>query len=61
MEEDVAAHIFEKYFKGEKMHNKQGLGLGLSIVKRIVDLTGGDIKVSSQPNAGSVFTVTLPK
>ena len=61
MTEDIADRIFEKYFRGEKAHNKQGLGLGLSIVKRIVDLTDGNIKVSSQPNAGSTFTVTLPK
>ena len=59
MSDDIANHIFEKYYRGEKTHNKQGLGLGLSIVKRIVDLTDGEIEVKSKPNAGSTFTVTF--
>ena len=60
MNEETTAHIFEKYYMGEKTHNKQGLGLGLSIVQRIVCLADGEIYVSSRPNAGSTFTVKLP-
>jgi len=59
MSEEVAEHIFEKYYKGEKTHNKQGMGLGLSIAKRVVELADGEIKVKSKPNEGSVFTVNL--
>ncbi len=60
MSEEVAAHIFERYYQGDKSHKKQGLGLGLSIAKRIVDLCGGWITVNSTVNEGSIFTVILP-
>ncbi len=50
--------IFNKYYKGRD--SGRGLGLGLSIVKRITDLCGGRIEISSEINAGSSFTVHLP-
>ena len=59
MPPEVQAHIFEKYYQGGD-GKKQGLGLGLSIVRRVVELSGGRIEVSSQPHQGSVFTVYLP-
>ena len=61
MDDDTRARIFEKYFRGEKAHNKSGLGLGLSIVKKILDLTGGTIEIESVPCSGSTFRVRLPK
>ena len=61
MSEDTAAHIFERHYQGDKSHASQGLGLGLSIVARIVELCEGEITVTSKKNEGSMFTVVLPK
>ena len=60
MTAEVQAHIFEKYYQGDPSEKKQGLGLGLSIVHRIMELSGGRIEVASQPQQGSSFTVYLP-
>ncbi len=63
MEEDEAARLFKDFvrIKNPKTRNITGSGLGLSIVKKIIDLYDGEIKVESQPDAGSTFTVLLPK
>lgn len=61
MSEETVSHIFEKYYQGDKSHSSKGLGLGLSIAERIVKLCDGTIKVKSELNAGSTFTVRLPK
>ena len=60
MTPEVQSHIFEKYYQGAAEDKKQGLGLGLSIVHRIIELTEGRIEVDSQPEQGSSFTVYLP-
>lgn len=60
MTEEVKARIFDKYYQGDKSRSVQGNGLGLSIVKRIVDLHEGEIKVESEEGKGSAFTVILP-
>jgi signal transduction histidine kinase len=56
------SNIFEKFFRGEDSltAKTKGHGLGLSIVKNLVDLNGGDIDVKSEPNQGSTFTVSFP-
>ena len=53
-------HIFEPFFRVDKESRVQGSGLGLSIVKEIVDLHHGEITVQSQLSHGSCFKVTLP-
>lgn len=58
--DEAQEHLFEPYFQGNTSHFRPGLGLGLSIVKRIVELCGGDITVQSSVGSGSIFTVTLP-
>ena len=53
--------IFDKYYQTDKSHSKRGLGLGLAICKRIVQLCNGTLEVESEGGVGSTFTVRLPK
>ena len=54
--------LFDRFFRGSAATNLhiQGVGLGLSIVKRIVEGHGGVVSVRSQQGAGATFTITLP-
>ena len=61
MEEEVQKHIFEKFYQGDKSRRAKGNGLGLALVKRIVDLYKGNIMVKSAPGQGTEFIVVLPK
>lgn len=60
MSEDVQRHIFEKFYQGDRSHSGSGNGIGLTVVRRIIDLCGGSISIQSRPEMGSTFTVTLP-
>ncbi len=57
--EDALPHIFEKFYQADSSHATKGNGLGLPLVKRIVELCGGTVEVSSQLGKGTEFTVTL--
>lgn len=53
-------HLFTSFFRGKNALNIQGTGLGLHIVKRYVELIGGDISLVSEPGKGTAVTVSLP-
>jgi PAS domain S-box-containing protein len=53
-------HLFEPFHRGRNVSNIPGTGLGLHIVKQFIDLHRGQIKVDSQLNVGTTFTITLP-
>jgi len=61
MNEEEIKQIFNKFYQVDKSKTTRGLGLGLTIASRIIELVEGKIKVESEPNKGSMFTVTLYK
>ncbi|ADL52629.1 HAMP domain-containing sensor histidine kinase [Clostridium cellulovorans] len=60
MSKDTQKHIFEKFYQGDKSHYEAGNGLGLTLVKRIIDLCDGKIQVKSELGIGTMFIVNLP-
>ncbi len=59
MTAEVGAHIFEKFYQGDTSHSVQGNGLGLALVKRVVDIMQGEISVESAVGVGTSFTVKI--
>jgi signal transduction histidine kinase len=53
--------IWSRLYRGDKSRSQRGLGLGLSLVKAVVEAHGGKATVTSKVDQGSEFTVTLPK
>jgi signal transduction histidine kinase len=52
--------IWERLYRGDKSRSQRGLGLGLSVVKAVIEAHGGKATVKSKPGQGSEFTVLLP-
>ncbi|MCI8712548.1 MAG: HAMP domain-containing histidine kinase [Ruminococcus sp.] len=61
MDAATGKHMFDKFYQGEASHAKEGNGLGLAMVKRVIDIVDGEIRVDSQVGEGTNFTVRIPK
>jgi signal transduction histidine kinase len=57
--QDVGDHIFEKFYQGDTSRSTEGNGLGLALVKKVIDLIGGEILVKSKVGVGSTFIIKL--
>lgn len=59
MDSETVSQIFDKFYQGDTSHATEGNGLGLALVKRILQLSDADISVVSRPGEGAEFTVRL--
>ncbi len=60
LEAEQAAHVFDRFYRGNEARTGEGTGLGLSIVAALADAHGGTARVETAPGAGSVFVVEIP-
>lgn len=61
MSPEIQKHMFDKFYQGDTAHKAKGNGLGLALVKQIIDLYHGKISVESLENRGTLMQVWLPK
>lgn len=59
MNAETGKHIFDKFYQGDTSRSSIGNGLGLTLVKKVIDILGGSIKVESEIGKGTTFTVVL--
>ncbi len=61
IDEESMRHIFDKFYQSDSAHKSEGNGLGLSLVKRIMDLEGGTVEAENRPDGGCQFKIIINK